>query len=159
MSGTSSGGGSEKCAWCASREGTLKQLRLRVPGPLTLNLFWTEVHVHPRHEHRVRRFLALFRRDGRKFVISMLVFVVFLPTAALTVASAAGVPVEASGEWGERYALGWYLIVLGVILAVWPFATPLTTRFFGMRTSIVLVRVAAVVFGVAGLARLVVLMV
>lgn len=154
MSGTSSRDGSEKCAWCARRDGTLKQLRLRVPGPLTLNLFWTEVHVHPRHEHRVRRFLALFRRDGRKFVISMLGFVVFLPTAALTIASAAGVPVGAAGEWGEKYALAWYLIVLGGILAVWPFATPLTTRLFGMRTSIVLVRVAALVFGVLGLARL-----
>lgn len=125
-----------------------------MPGPLTLNLFWTRVHVHPRHEHRVRRFLTLFRRDGRKFVVSLLVFVVFLPTAALTIAAAAGVPVDAAGEWGERYALCWYLLVLGVILAIWPFATPLTARLFGMRTSIVLVRVAAVVFGVVGLARL-----
>jgi len=140
MSETSSASGSEKCAWCARRDGTLKRLRLRVPGPLTLNLFWTDVHVHPRHEHCVRQYLALFRRDGRKFVISMLVFIVLLPAAALTVASAAGVPGEAAGEWGEKYGLSWYLIVLGVILAVWPFATPLTTRLFGMRTSIVLVR-------------------
>lgn len=157
MSDAALGTGSDKCAWCARRDGDLIQLRLRVPGQLALNLFWTEVHVHPRHEHHVRRWFALFRRDGRKFVISMLVFVVFLPTAALTVASAAGVPVEAAGEWGEKYALGPYLIVFGTIIAVWPFATPLTTRLFGMRASIVLVRVAALVIGVWGLARLVVL--
>lgn len=150
MSNSSPGRDPGKCAWCAGRDGRLEQLRLRVPGPLTLNLFWVDVAVHPRHERRVRRFLALYRRDGRKFSVSLLVLTFLLPVAAVTVSTAAGIPVETSGRWGEEHALGPYLIVTGSIVTIWPFATGLTNYLIGMRASILLVRsfgLATVGFG------------
>lgn len=85
----------------------------------------------------------------------MLVLIVLLPVAALSAATMAGVPVEASGRWAEQYALGPYLIVTGSAFIVWPFATGLTTYLIGIRGSILLVRalgLATAGFGVWRLA-------
>lgn len=142
------GSDAEQCVWCADDDGDLKLLRLRIPDQLARNRIWIELHVHPRHERSVRRFLARYRRDGRRFLFLMIASIL-LPVALLTLGHLLGLPAAARNRWAELL-LGPYMTTLGGIVTLYPFATPLTVRFLGLRGAMSLVRgmgLALVAFG------------
>lgn len=146
---TAVGSGASRCAWCAGGEGELEELRLRVPDAIALNRFWVRVPVHPRHERPVRRFLARYRRDGRRFVLSM-VGMVLAVFAFYSVVHAVDVSEAVRDRWREAF-LGPWMTGMGAVLVLFPFATGLTNRLIGIRHAVLLVRVAGFAFAAFGL--------
>ncbi|MFW6192876.1 MAG: hypothetical protein ACOC83_05275, partial [Gemmatimonadota bacterium] len=127
-----------RCAWCAGGDGEIEELRLRIPDQIALNRFWVRLPVHPRHERPLRRFAARFRRDGRRFVVSMIALIVVAFAFFLVLHA-----VEGSSAVRDRWAdafVGPWMAALGVVLLLFPFATPLTTALIGIRHTVVLVR-------------------
>lgn len=142
--GSAVGPGASRCAWCAGGDGELRELVLRVPDAVALNRFWARVPVHPRHERPVRRFLARYRRDGRRFVLSMVAMVVAV-FAFYAAVHAVEMPGAVRERWKEMF-LGPWLTGMGVVFLLFPFATGLTNRLLGIRHTVLLVRGAGLAF-------------
>lgn len=138
-----------RCAWCAGEDGDLKRLRLRVPDQIALNRLWVELGAHPRHERPLRRFLARYRRDGRRFVLAALASIL-VPIAFYTALHLVEPPAPVRERWSGLF-LGVYLTGLGSLFFLCPFVTSLTNRLLGVRTSILVVRGAGVVFAGFGI--------
>lgn len=95
-----------------------------------------EVSVHPQHVQKTRRYFGKVRCFSRVFIFSMLlgcaatfVFLAFrwLPGLSATV------------------------VYLGIIMWLFPFATPTTVEMMGIRNSVGLARASAVLFIAGGI--------
>ncbi len=84
--------------------------------------------VLPEYEEKLRQFVQRGQRFGLAFLTSMLVLTLAIPIAALT----------------RRYVLAGALVASeGLLMIVFPFATPETVNRLGFGASIALVRVVA----------------
>lgn len=133
-----------RCDWCAQAGGDLETVRARVPDQLALSRTRVELHAHSRHVRLLRRYLARFRRDGRRFALAVL-GMILVPIAFYALLHAAAPSEAVRARWEELF-LGPYLMAVGATFAAFPFATPLTNRLFGIRTSIRIVRAAGLLF-------------
>lgn len=140
-----------RCAWCRGRDGDVKEIRARVPGPLMSGLRWVDLDVHARHEPDLRRFLARLRAHGRRF-LSLLgacvagLVATYLVLFAVEAATGDGALAENLGS----VATGGFSLALAVLLCRHPFATPWTNRLLGVRGAIRLVRVLSVLLAAGG---------
>lgn len=132
-----------KCIWCNERGGELREITVTVPNRLGLDPHEEVVHVHAAHEPRARAFLARLTRNATRFLIGIALVVVLMPVAVAT-----GLLLGDTAETGARLvaaAFAGLLLGLAVWLWVFPFATPETVRWLGIRKSMVAVRAGAVI--------------
>lgn len=131
------------CAWCGRSDGEKNIITVEVPDRLTVSVREQTLTVHPEHEELMRSYAARLRAHGRRFLILVGLLGGLAPvlgTLLLVVQLAAGLAV-----------IGSAVVALGVVLFVYPFATPETIRLTGAQTARILVRGAAVlVTGLGG---------
>jgi len=117
-----------RCAWTNEPADDLKKVVLVVPNRFGIRPAPKTFFVLPEYEEKLRKFVQLGHRFGLAFLTSMLVLTLAVPIAALT----------------RRYVLAGTLVAAeGVLLIIFPFATPETVRSLGIGPSITLVRVVA----------------
>ena len=103
------------------------------------------LHVLPEHEEALREFVERARRFGRPFLLSVLAF---------TLGMVAAVVLGSLDVWSSPVTAGiagTLLSLLGLLLVIFPFATPETVQAFGVCRSILIVRVLGLLALVAGI--------
>ena len=117
-----------RCAWTNEPAVDLKEVVLVVLNRFGIRPAPKTFFVLPEYEEKLRKFVQLGHRFGLAFLTSMVVLTLAIPIAALT----------------RRYVLAGTLVAAeGVLLIIFPFATPETVRSLGIGASITLVRVVA----------------
>jgi hypothetical protein len=117
-----------RCAWTNDPADNLKEVVLVVPNRFGTRPAPKTFFVLPEYEERLRQFVRLGQRFGLAFLTSMLVLTLAIPIAAVT----------------RRYVLAGTLVASeGILMIVFPFATPETVNRLGFGASITLVRVVA----------------
>ena len=125
-----------RCAWTNEESDRVKEIVVDMPDRLAMHPKPTTFYVLPEYEQRLRRFIRHLERFGLKFLLSILILVMALPIAAVM----------------RRYPLlGVVVVLMGIDLVVFPFATPETVKLLGFGSSIVLVRAIGFVAIVIGL--------
>ena len=114
-----------RCAWSNQESDQLKEVTLVAPNRLGLQPKPRTFQVLPECEAALRSFISRLERFGLLFTLSVLA-----SSIAMVVAAALG-----------KYAvIPWMVAVTGVLLIVFPFATPETVARLGFKTSITVVR-------------------
>ena len=118
----------QRCAWTNEPAVNLKEVVLVVPNRFGIRPAPKTFFVLPEYEEKLRKFVLFGHRFGLAFLTSMLVLTLAIPIAAVT----------------RRYVLAGSLVAAeGVLLIVFPFATPETVNRLGIGASITLARVVA----------------
>lgn len=121
---------SERCLWSNRRDSGTRGIKLESPSPFAR---WPEIlQVCPCHEERFRRFYAYEQRYAG-LLLGTYGFVVF-----------AGLIFWALGA-REQVVAGTAMLVFGVLIIVFPFATPQTVQMMGVRASVLLLWIAGAV--------------
>ena len=118
----------ERCIWSKRNDPGTREITLESPNRFTRP---ETVRVCPAHEAEVRAFHAYAERYGGWFLalFGLLVFGAFM-----------SIPLGIS----ERIVAGVVPFCFGVLMVVFPFATPQTVQILGMRTSVLVVRLGGV---------------
>lgn len=127
---------SRACAWCGRSDGELQTIIVELPDRLTISTQEQSLTVHPEHETSMRSYAARIRTHGRRFLILVGLLGGLAPllgTLLLIVQLGVGLAI-----------IGSAVFALGIVLFAYPFATPETIQFTGVKTARVLVRGAAV---------------
>src|SRR5215471_12941974 len=114
-----------RCAWTNEESDRVKEIVLNMPDRFGMHPKPTTFYVLPEYEQKLRRFTHYLERFGLTFVISFLILILALATAAVM----------------RRYPfLGIVVVLLGIDFVVFPFNTPKTVKLLGFRASILRVR-------------------
>lgn len=97
--------------------------------------------VHPEHADHLRSFIGYVNRYTKVFVLSLVIVAVTLMFGSVLV----------SPGWVPRL-VGMGMALIGASLVVFPFSTPETAEWLGVRRSITVVRVLGNVIAGGGLA-------
>lgn len=124
----------DKCIWCHGTDGRLQTITVPVTDRLGRNLYEEEVVVHPHHAPDTRSFLRFAARYGKTFVVAMISgTVVAVALAVFITTSLADTP------RGEDYWMsllyGPYAILYGFFVVRFPFSTPETVKWLGLKRS------------------------
>ena len=134
----------ESCTWCGESEGTLKTITVETSNRLGTSTREETMTVHPEHEAELRAFAEQARRYGGRFLLLSLLFGLFIPISG----------VFAGIIWTSDALItgivGLSIIVLGVVMYVYPFATPETVDMLGVKSSQRLVRILSIVTAALG---------
>lgn len=114
-----------RCAWTNKQSDQCKEVTLVAPNRLGLQPKPRTFQVLPEHEPELRRFISRLERFGLLFALSVL-------SISIAMAFAAAL--------GQYALIPWLVALTGVLLIVFPFATPETVSLMGFRTSIIVVR-------------------
>ena len=120
---------SEHCIWSKRNDPGTREIALEPRDRFTRP---ETVRVCPAHEAQVRAYHAYSEQYGGWFLalFGLLVFGAFM-----------SIPLGIS----ERIVAGVVPLCFGVLMVVFPFATPQTVHVLGMRTSVLVVRVGGLV--------------
>lgn len=134
----------EKCIWCNGADGELTTIEVPVANQFPAGGVQPrreEVHVHPRHESETREFTERVHRQGGIFIVVMafVPFLLVVPVALTSELAGAG----SRAEYWIGVVGGGLLLLLGFFAIRYPFATPRTVEWIGIRRSILLVRATA----------------
>lgn len=133
-----------KCIWCNGSGGELTTIEVPAANQFPaegVEPRREEARVHPGHEDRAKEFAERAHRQSGVFIVVMaFVPLLLVVPVALAMELAGGGP---GGEHWVRLVAGILLVVLGLFAIRYPFATPRTVEWFGMRSSIRIARVAA----------------
>jgi len=129
----------KSCTWCGKSEAPLKTITVETTNRFGTSTREETMTVHPEHEAELRAFAEQARRYGGRFLLLSLLFGLFIPMSG----------VFAGIIWTSDALIagivGLSIIVLGVVMYVYPFATPETVQMLGVRTSKQVVRGLSVV--------------
>lgn len=128
---------STSCHWCGSSDGELKTITVETPTRLGASTKEETVSVHAEHEEKLRAFNEKTRALGKRFLILALLFGAVLPMVG------AGLLPLVSGAVVSS-VIGVSTVAPGVVLYLYPFATPETIEMFGVKKSVRLVRGLAI---------------
>jgi hypothetical protein len=118
-----------RCAWSNHEGDGLKEIILVAPNRLGMQPTPRTFYVRPEHEQELRHFIGRLQRFGLLFVTSMLL---------LTIATVMAAALQQLAFMAAMMAL------MGLVLIVFPFATPRTVNRLGFKTSILVVRALGV---------------
>jgi len=114
-----------RCAWCNQESDELKEVTIVTPNRLGLQPQPRTFQVLPQYEPDLRRYISRLERFGLLFALLILTI-----SIGMVLAAALG-----------RFAyIPWMVALTGVLVIVFPFATPQTVSRFGFKTSITVVR-------------------
>jgi hypothetical protein len=128
-----------KCVWCNGRDGRLEELAVAgIPG------YGPRVQVHP--EHRAES-VEFFDRARRKWSRALIAIV----SVAVLMMIAVPLSIPLGSELLTAIVAGVGNVAIAVLVWRYPFPTPLTIRWLGIRRSVAIARGAALVLGLSGL--------
>jgi len=134
----------ESCTWCGTSEGTLKTITVETSNRLGTSTREETMTVHPEHEAELRAYAEQTRRYSGRFMLLTLLFALFIPMGG----------VFAGIIWASDALIagivGLSIVVVGMVMYVYPFATPETVQMLGVRTSKRVVRWLSVVMAGLG---------
>ncbi len=132
----------EKCVWCNRSERRLKNITVETPNRFGLNAGGKKMAVCPEHAPRLKKFYFLVYRMAKWYVL-VLVLVGVLALLGL----APLVMIDQQGGNVDFWAKVIYaplLLPVALLPVVFPFATPETVKWMGVRNSIILARLLGV---------------
>lgn len=115
------------CLWCGRAEGDRTTIAVEAPGRIGGSGGEKSVTVHPEHANAVRAYVAEVRESGRRFLGGIALFAIAGPLGSAGVILLSR-PVGLLG-------MGLSVVGTGATLIRYPFATPETVRFIGIRTA------------------------
>jgi len=143
---------SEHCYWCGSSDGEFKTITVETPTRLAMSTKEETLIVHPEHEAELRAFNEKARAHGKRFLILALLFGAIVPIVGAGllpfVVGAGLLPFVSDAV--VTIVIGVSTVALSVVLYLYPFATPETVDMLGVKKSVRLVRMLAII-GVAPL--------
>ncbi len=128
---------STSCRWCGSSDGELKTITVETPTRFATSTKEETMSVHPEHESELRAFNKEVQAHGKRFLTLSLFFGVVLPMIGL-----GGLPFVSGAVVSS--VIGLSTLALGVVLYLYPFATPETVEMLGVKKSVRLVRILAI---------------
>lgn len=131
-----------KCIWTNQRSDRLKEIEIETAGRFGAGRKKETVYVLEEHEQKVRNFASHVDRNALRFTLFMLALPFVGVVAAL---------LTAINEFIGLVVVGGMLVLLGIVLIVYPFATPLTVKVLGLRRSILIARFSGVVIILMGI--------
>lgn len=137
---------SRACVWCGEKGGELQRVSYAVKGKWGRRVQKVELSVHSRHRSNLDDYIDRYNRYARFYVCSVV---------GLTAALIGLYLLNAWIEIPVRPAGGLIVSAMGLLIAVFPFATPTTTGSFGVRSSRRLVRVLGTIVTVGSFVTLV----
>ncbi len=132
----------EKCVWCNRSERRLKNITVETPNRFGLNAEGKKMAVCPEHVPQLQKFYFLVNRMAKWYVL-VLVLVGALALLGLVPL----VMIDQQGGNVDSWAKAIYaplLLPVALLPLVFPFATPETVKWMGVRNSIILVRLLGV---------------
>ena len=134
-----------RCVWCNRNDDSVREVSVAWIDRWGRNPAQRRLAVHPGHEEKLRRFAAHANRNARGSLFGLAGLLAFM--------AAVGPIVDALGL-DERMVMvgtGGAVAVMGLLMFVFPFATPETTAGAGIELSIVIARTGACVMLALGL--------
>lgn len=122
-----------RCTWTGRHSDEVKEVRLEVLDYFGIRTRDETFTVLPEHEEDLRRFVAYHRRFGR-----LTILLIVLSFVAMVVLD-------------TPLGVGLSMLGIGVLMLVFPFATPGTVQMIGTRASIRTVRFLGMVTILIGL--------
>lgn len=121
----------ERCIWCNGSDGTVSEQEIGTErGPI-------RVYVHDRHLDDVRRFCSGAARFERRLLPAFLIALMFSSVVVAVIGTISPA--------ARSLLVGMLLIALATSIWIYPYATPFTVGWLGMRRSITLARILALV--------------
>lgn len=128
-----------KCVWCNGRDGRLEELSVSgIPG------YGPRARVHPEHREET---VELFERARREWARALITIV----SVGVLMMIAVPMSIPLGSEWSTAIVAGVGSVAIAVLVWRYPFPTPLTIRWLGIRRSVTVARGGALVLGLVGL--------
>lgn len=125
-----------RCAWTHESGPGLERITLPVPNRLGMGAEEETFFVRPEHEADLRRFINYVRRYGRLFLL--LIVLLSITTLGFALAE-------------NLLGVGISVLLTGIVLIIFPFATPETVKGLGLSRAIKLTRILGGVVAALGL--------
>lgn len=134
-----------RCAWSGERSDRLIEVSLPATDRFGRRTGTLTAHVLPEHEAELRAHADRVHRHGAPFLVAVIVLglLAFVLAIAGSLGSVDPVAVPLSGVATAG---------IGLLFVLFPFTTPETSGFFGIRRSIVIARSLGAVLVAMGLA-------
>lgn len=120
------------CIWCNQRSGSIEHVEMKLRNFYGFGFHDAILSVHPEHKESAIRIINRYNRYGHLvifFFIGVLVSTFFLDTTYHTITA----------------------IVLGILIFLFPFATPETTDAFGLKWAVIMARSAGLILIALGI--------
>lgn len=128
-----------KCVWCNGREERLEELAVAgIPG------YGPRTRVHPEHRAETVEFFDRARREWSRALIAIV-------SVAVLMMIAVPLSIPLGSDLLTAIVAGVGNVAIAVLVWRYPFPTPLTIRWLGIRRSVAIARGAALVLGLSGL--------
>ena len=128
-----------KCVWCNGRDERLEELSVAgIPG------YGPRAQVHPEHREETVEFFERARRGWSRALIAIV-------SVAVLMMIAVPLTIPLGSELLTAIVAGVGNLAIAVLVWRYPFPTPLTIRWLGIRRSVAVARGAALVLGLTGL--------
>lgn len=128
-----------KCVWCNGRDERLEELSVSgIPG------YGPRAQVHPEHRAETEEFFERAQREWSRALIALVsVGVLMMIAVPLSIPLGSELATSIVGGVGN--------VVIAVLVWRYPFPTPLTIRWLGIRRSVAIARGAALLLALTGL--------
>lgn len=128
-----------KCVWCNGRDGRLEELSVDgIPG------YGPKTQVHPEHRAETVEFFERAQREWSRALIAIV-------SVGVLMMIAVPLSIPVGSELATSIIAGVGNVVIAVLVWRYPFPTPLTIRWLGIRRSVAIARGAALVLALSGL--------
>jgi small neutral amino acid transporter SnatA (MarC family) len=133
-----------RCAWTGERSDRLVTVTVDAVDRIGRRRGPVELRVRPGHEAALRAHVARVHRFGAPFLVAVILI------GALAFGAAMAPIVDASWAAVAIPLSGLLVAVLGLLFVAFPFTTPETSAFFGLRRSIVIARILGLLLAALG---------
>lgn len=126
-----------KCIWTGNRDDRVIEVTISTLGRLASPAEKT-VHVLPEHEEKLRDFNSSFVKEGRTFLYWMMGTVIMMPILVVT-----GLILTALYSMPQSILLalvGLPVALIGILMLRYPYSTPETVEWLGIKKSVKVVR-------------------
>lgn len=133
-----------KCVWTGKRDPRVKSIVLKTLDRFSIPTEKT-FYVLPEYDQNLRDYNNRFVNSGRFFLISILGLTVLLPVSGLV-----GIVFSFSSSI-ILFPVGIITSLIGVVIVLFPFTTPETVEWLGLKNGIIVARITGFVTIVVGI--------
>ncbi|MFH0948031.1 MAG: hypothetical protein V1833_03435 [Elusimicrobiota bacterium] len=131
----------KRCVWCYKKNEGLKQIEVIVPNRFGMRAHKEIFYVcSSEHERYFKKVADYAKRFGFFFLV-----IIGLSTVSVIAVS------SLVCEEIVNYVVGSDISLIGILIIIFPFATPETVAILGVKKSIILMRVVGIVLLILGL--------
>ena len=128
------GSSADKCIWCHGTDGQLRTIEVPSTDRLGRNPHKEEVVVHPHHAPATRSFCEFAARYAKTFVVAMVSGTVVAVALAVFITTSLAETSRGEDYW-MSLLYGPYAILYGLFVVRFPFSTPETVKWLGLKRS------------------------